>query len=153
MKKSYDMRWNQLDKIGFVLVLFIAFISATKHFMPRIEGAFFPVVSHATLLEATPKPPPDYRYEWSAWATKYRGGCDYIRGSITWYLGPKDGRRAEVGAVFIDPPQIRDAGILEWSGLQIDLNPVEVRKNSYATVRHQCPWRWWETESDYYLSE
>lgn len=145
--------WTKRDYAATVVTAVIFVFVFASEYMPRIEGYFFHVVGQATLGDFTANPPPDYRYTWKASAEKHRD-CDYIRGSITWYLGPKDGRRAQVGATFLDKPQIRGKGLLVWDGLQIDLNPEEVLNNSYATVRHQCPgwWRFWETQSDFYIS-
>lgn len=124
---------------------------AAKEYMPRLEGRAFPVVSQAALGDHILTPPPAYRSLWEAQATKLRD-CEYIGGSLRWYLGPRDGRRVQVVSHFTDPPQVRGVGVLEWDGLRIDLQPDLVLSNSHATVRHQCRWRWWQTETVFYDS-
>lgn len=121
-------------------------------YLPAIEGRYFPVVAQARLVSHDPSPPPPYRAVWQATAVKLRD-CEYISGSLSWYLGPLNGRRTQVPARFLDPPQVRGVGLLQWEALQIDLVPESVVTNSHARVRHQCPWRFWETETVFYASQ
>jgi hypothetical protein len=140
--------WGKSDYFVLSIALFLVFIYPN---LPAIEGRFFPVVSKAVLISSENTPPPEYRHTWVAQAEKLRA-CNYVRGSLRWYLGPIGGRVAGVKADFTDAPEVRFRGALSWEGLVIDLSDDLVLSNSYATVRHQCPWRFWETESIFYLS-
>ncbi|WP_299830647.1 hypothetical protein [uncultured Roseobacter sp.] len=128
----------------------LAFLA--ERLMPAVEGRLSPVVAPAALVKYSKAPPPSYRNVWQAQANKLRG-CEYVLGSLRWYLGPVGGRRVQVVAAFLDPPQVRTEGLLEWQGLQIDLDPELVKTNSHATVRHRCPWRFWEVESVFFTSD
>jgi hypothetical protein len=146
-----QVRWNIADKSAFLVTLLIAIYYLALAIMPRLEGAVLPVTSLATLTSYEPAPPPEWRGVWAAEATKLRE-CDYVLGSIRWYLGQPGGRTQRVHAKFEDAPEIRSKGVLDWDGLVIDLDPDVLLTNSYAIVVHQCPWRWWETETVFYLS-
>lgn len=124
-------------------------------YMPYVEGYFFPVVEPAKLLGNTPAPPPTYRNKWAAEAEKLRScvyASDTEKDGLQWFLG--QGNDLEVTALFLDRPQERTIGLLEWSELIIALDPIEVQTNSHAYVWHQCPgwWRFWKTRSLYYQS-
>lgn len=116
-----------------LVILFLTFTSMT--YGPRLQGWAAPVTDMATLHEATHSPPPDYRHTWTATAWKNRD-CDF-RG-LDWFLGSDVGRGPEVVAYFIDKPQERSTGLLEWDGLVIDLDPQQVLHNSHAFVDHTC---------------
>ena len=121
-------------------------VKSLEGYAPQLEGRWFPVVSRAELLSHTALPPPSYRTRWNATAQKYRD-CEYIE--TRWYLGPRGGRRVQVTAEHQDPPQVRDVGRLEWSGLIIWLDPVATRQNSHADVVHRCH-GFWNTISPFY---
>lgn len=105
------------------------------------QGNLWPVVSPIVLSQSTPTGPPPHRHTWSGASDKYLD-CDYILGSVQWFNGSIDGRAQEVTAYFLDAPEIRDVGTLEWDALVIYLDPYEVLNNSYAYVWHDCgqPW-------------
>lgn len=114
------------------LILLAAITSMT--YGPRLHGWLFPVVSHVELISAVSTPPPDYRHTWAARATKYR---DCAFQGLEWYLGPV-GYGVQVPAFFTDPPQVREAGELEWHGLVIDMPEAQATSNSHAFVTHTC---------------
>lgn len=144
---------RRVDIFSLVLVgLALLYAAALEH-MPRIEGALWPVVTPATISHPRYTGPPEFRHTWRAYAVKVRNCTPVSDEPVRWFLGPRDGQNVEVNTTFTDPPQIRAAGRLYWSGLVIDLNPDLVRTNSFAIVRHQCPGRFWETESIFYMSE
>lgn len=147
----HNPTWTRRDNVALVVSVLLAGYFWAHEYMPRIEGNAFPVVTPARLGGFEVTPPPPYRSTWQASAEKLRD-CEYIQGSLSWYLGPQDGRRVQVPATFTDPPQVRGVGLLHWEGLRIDLAPDLVRTNSHALVRHQCPWRFWETETVFYSS-
>lgn len=119
-----------------VFALAVSFLGPT---IGKIEGRLWPVTSRVELLSAENAPPPDYRYRFAARADKFRE-CDFA--GLEWYLGDQRGGSVPVRAFFADPPEIRGAGILEWSGLLISLAEDDVRGNSYALVYHDCGWPW-----------
>ncbi len=102
---------------------------------PSVEGYLFPVVEPVVLREYKPFPPPEYRHKWTAAAQKNRE-CSFQR--IDWFMGRRDGLHVPVPASFTDPPQLRFAGVLEWEGLAISLDPLAVENNSFAYVYHAC---------------
>lgn len=144
--------WKRLDYAALAVSAALAIGFLGERHMPTIEGRLFPVITPAVLLSSRPSPPPAFRHTWAAEATKKRD-CEYVRGSLEWYLGQPGTRHVAVGAEFTDRPKVRGMGRLEWQGLVIYLEPERVLTNSYATVRHQCPWRWWQTETTFYISE
>ena len=140
--------WGKSDYFVLAGTVFLIFIYPN---LPASEGRFFPVVENTVLIQSVNTPPPDHRHTWTARAHKVRD-CKYVGGSLKWYLGPRGGRIVDVRAGFTDPPKLRLPGVLELTGLVVDLKADLVVTNSFATVRHQCPWRFWETESIFYLS-
>jgi len=140
---------KSLDYFAVLMFLIVSIHYVGDIVMPRVEGRVFPVVRPATLESFTMQPPPPWRTIWTASASKVRS-CKYIVGSLKWYYGLPSANNQQVVARFEDPPKIRSMGVLHWDGLVVDLDPTETRLNSFATVRHQCAWRWWETESVFY---
>lgn len=151
MKFKHLLRRSEWGRSDYLALSIAAFLVFLYPHLPKIEGRFFPVVSGAVLINSENTPPPEYRHTWVAQAEKLRD-CKYVGGSLRWYLGPIGGQIVDVRAQFTDPPQLRMPGALEWTGLVVDMNSDLVLTNSYATVRHQCPYRFWETESIFYLS-
>lgn len=143
---------KKFDPIIWAASFFLGFFVTAKEFMPYIEGALFPVVIDVHLIEHKSAPPPPWRTIWTADAKKERD-CSYIVGSIQWYIGTPDGNKQAVQSKFNDKPQLRTAGVLEWEDLSVDLDPETTKENSYSTVRHQCSWRWWQTESLFFVSQ
>lgn len=142
--------WNNWDKLMTFLCLCIILYPITTSQLPQIEGRYFPVVSQVSLTHLERTPPPDYRNLWSGDAEKLRN-CEYIQGSLSWYLGSFEARQ-QVDSQFLDKPEVRVVGTLHWSAIEISLDRDLVMTNSYALVRHQCPWRWWQTETLFYVS-
>lgn len=120
-------------------VLASGIVWAFEDSIARLYGHAFPVVSEAMLSDPRPSPPPRYAAIWHAEAAKLRD-CQYV--SIEWFLGPRGGRRTQVVAEFLDPPQVRPQGPLVWDGLRIALDPTNVLENSHADVLHDCGWPW-----------
>ena len=143
------VRWNIWDRAAFVATVLTIGYFVSLDFMPRIDGMLRPVTSLAQLTSYTHSPPPEWRGVWGAKAVKHRE-CEYVLGSIRWYFGEPGGPRQQVYAKFEDEPQIRSTGELEWEALVVDLDPNIVMTRSYATVRHRCPWTWWDTETMYF---
>ena len=148
MKKR--VTWNKYDALALCFSLALVVFFGAREVMPYVEGRLFPVIEPATLESFTPQPPPAWRARWVASAKKNRE-CGYILGSISWSFGETGGANQQVFARFDDKPAVRGVGILRWDSLVVDLDPSIVLDQSFATVRHQCAWRWWQTESIFYL--
>ena len=136
------------------LAVLFAILLGPSYLGPKIgwlEGLLFPVNTPAVIFNPQPAPPPTYRTRWQATAYKIRGECDFQY--IEWHLGPRYGRKVEVVAKFLDPPEIRDEGLLEWKSLMISLSPEDTIENSSASAFHKCPWRPWLVETTYFDSE
>lgn len=132
-KKEADFATARLAAIIFAGIMILPNIGT-------IEGRLFPVVGPVTLGQSKLTPPPEYRAEWAASADKYRSCSEFVR--IEWWLGKRGGDRVLVAAKFLDAPEIRSVGRLEWSRLQIDLPPDETLQNSHSDVLHDCGWPW-----------
>lgn len=117
----------------------LSLTAASLRWGGEIEGRIWPVMGPLEVSDPVPFPPPSYRYVWAGQADKLRD-CDFV--SVTWYLGPRNGRRVVVRSEFADKPQVRGVGTLFWSNIRIALDPAEVRQNSHADVLHDCGWPW-----------
>lgn len=158
-------RWSALDKIVAFTILAIMLLWSALPLIGRIEGRYFPVVTNTELFDPKPFPPPEHRNVWEVTSIKLRD-CVPIRNErgrfVTWYFGPRNGRRVDVIAFFDVPPQRRDKGVLYWERLVIALDDVEVMQNSHADVLHHCPifrfagmtiYRPWYTQTAFYTGE
>lgn len=136
-----------VDRIcgAIVLLGLLAYIVSVT--APSIEGRLFPVVSPIEVHSPVPHVPPAYQYKWKGRAEKLRN-CEFIQ--VEWYLGRRAGGRVRVSAEFLDPPQVRPAGVLEWERLVIALEQGAVISNSHADVIHKCPMRPWNTRTPFY---
>ena len=114
-----------------------------------IEGRLFPVMTTLQISDPTPYPPPNYRTRWRGESVKQRA-CEFVR--LEWFLGPRKGPHVQITSEFVDQPQIRGTGLIQWDGIVVSLPPSEVLANSYADIIHQCPYRPWETRTRFYDS-
>lgn len=151
-----------IDWIAAGLVAAALLVTFGLPLVGRIEGAYWPVVVNTEFGAHVQSGPPAHRYIWTATAVKLRD-CEPLRNEqgsfVSWYLGPRNGRRVEVLADFLDKPKVRPSGILAFDALAISLEPSEVLENSHADVLHRCPiltiagvtvWRPWKTQTRFY---
>lgn len=138
---------NRLLPVFVVSFLGMGLAGLTLIYGGQIEGRIAPVMGPLTIHDPQPLPPPSYRYKWQGEAAKIRG-CSFVR--MEWFLGPRNGRRVQVLSGFTDKPQVRDEGVLEWSGITVTLDPTETVRNSHSDVLHHCPWRPWYTRTPFY---
>ncbi len=116
-----------------------------------IEGQVDPVMGPLQVSGPVQNKHSENLTVFKAEAYKYRG-CEYR--DIEWFLGPRNGRRVQVIAHFLDAPEVRlEDQRLEWEGLAVGLSARDVRQNSHADVLHQCPGRPWLTRTPFYDSE
>lgn len=114
-----------------------------------VEGTLFPVMEPLEIANGRPYRALETRTAWEGRAIKNRN-CAFVR--LEWYLGPRDGLRTQVESTFTDPPQIRRAGELIWTGLVVGLDRERVLTYSHADVLHRCPLRPWLTRTQFYQS-
>lgn len=118
--------WGGLFVVG-VCMAALLLKPAALHF----ETTAFPVVGELEILSVE-------RHEdgvlISGRAVKHRD-CSFV--GIDWYLGERGGSYVRVPAEFLDPPQIRTPGTLEWSSLYVGLLPRQL-STSFADVIHEC---------------
>lgn len=113
----------------------------------RLEGRFFPVIDRYEISQPRAYPPPSYRYAWKASAFKVRE-CKYL--GIEWFLGARDDNAVPVDVFYLDAPELREEGLHTWTGLVIELNPVQVVGRSYGDVLHDCPFTPWVVRTPIY---
>lgn len=138
---------EKLKKTGFHTAIWTAVAiwalvvgALLMRFAPELEGKYFPVVDPSLRITAIRADDGDGSIV-SGTAFKARGECNFILGSLKWYLGTPE-RWVRVNAFFTDPPEVRSGGWHSWSGLRVALSPSQVVHNSFATVEHDCgaPW-------------
>lgn len=140
------MRMRRRIEIG-LLTLIIVLLVAKSDFMGSLDGYLFPVVSPASIAPVVES---DGISTVSAEARKNRS-CDWLR--TEWFFGNINGRAAQVDMQHLDPPKIRNAGVLKWDRIEVGLTYREIGRNSYALVYHDCYDGWlWKTESVFFDS-
>lgn len=139
---------NKLDLLAAALSL-IACLWATGPQIGALEGQYWPVTTEAVLVSGAADPPPDHRSIWEHTATKLRE-CNWVR--TQWYVGPRDAG-VPVRTEYSGPPNVNAVGDLHWDDLRIWAFAEDVQTYSYAYVYHQCPHRWYETRTLFYVGE
>lgn len=88
-------------------------------------------------------------------AQRYRGECDWK--AADWYLGPVSGKSVPVEVSFLDKPEIRPSGLMEWEGVIIGLSPEQVLANSHGYARYVCykiwPYSMMKTSTIFYIGD
>lgn len=148
-RRFQSMRRNEYLSIAVICLCILAIVSdwLFTDWLPRLHGRYSPVVSHLTITRIVEAAGNSYGSVVTGWAEKFYDDCDYV--GIDWRLGERGGRNAAVGAHFMDPAQIRDAGRLEWDALYVDLSPSQVVSLSFANVEHDCG-LWWPVISPFF---
>lgn len=136
------MTWTVKDKVQLALIGFIGVVTAANFaldsVLPRLHGRIAPSVGPLTIT-AIYDGNSDYLSRVAGYAEKYNE-CPFVR--VDWALGDRGGRYATANARFLDRPEIRETGAQYWDRLMVDLEPSQIRNNSFGTVYHDCGWPW-----------
>lgn len=122
-----------------VLVLCVTFLSldwTNKNLLPDLSGKLAPVVSTLRVDESSVRASDAGVTVFSGEARKYRD-CSWR--SVEWFLGPVGGMSVPALARFLDPPQLRRAGVVRWEGIEVQISTNDLLHNSHAYVVHRCP--------------
>ena len=112
-----------------------------------LEGYWFPVTDHMVITGWNQE---KTRLVGQGRANKLRAGCEYR--SVEWNLG-EPGRSVPVAGDFDDPPAVNSVtGQLEWESIWVR-PPTLDWHDLFAYVWHQCPGRWYETRTLWYVGD
>lgn len=106
---------------------------ATSDRASRTLGTVWPVVSLLEIIETVPEEVDGLASSLISGTARKLRNCGY-RG-ISFYLGGPDG--VPVDARFRDQPQVREVGVLHWSGLVVGIPPDRLWE-TYGEVQHNC---------------
>ena len=143
------LRFMYSGRITILIAVLFSALYFQGHRIGSLEGRFFPVVNQVELISFRPTPPPAYRTEWQARGVKLRS-CEFVR--IEWFLGQRGTPRVGVPVEFLDKPRVWGTGDMIWDQLSISLSPSDTRHNSHGDVLHRCPWRPWDTRTQFFTS-
>ena len=136
------MIWTVKDRVQIVGILLCVILALGSFVLntalPRLHGRIAPAVGPLTIT-AIYDGNSDYLSRVAGYAEKYNE-CPFVR--VDWALGDRGGRYAPANARFLDRPKIREAGAQYWDHLMVDLEPSQIRNNSFGTVYHDCGWPW-----------
>ena len=138
---------KHIDRLFSAVVLGALLVYLVDAIAPKLEGRFFPVASQVVLYDPVPHVPPAYQYVWKGRAQKLRD-CEFV--ALDWYLGKRGGGRVGIAAKFLDAPQVRRTGLIQFERIVIALEKDALISNSHADVIHKCPWRPWQTRTPFY---
>lgn len=122
--------------VAFTIALIWLALFVNSEPAARLQGEIWPVVtplqvdtvSPFAMLDGTPAT------RISGTAVKLRD-CNFR--TTRWYIEDADGRDTRVNAYFLDPPLIRQPGVLTWDALIVGVTP-EMLSTSRAEVHHEC---------------
>lgn len=110
-----------------------------------IEGRFFPVVKDVRVTRIDAAENGRSRI-WGQFNLT-RAGCDFH--DVEWELvGAK--RSVLASVEFEEGAKERGDGLQEFGSWLVQLTPDQLKERSRAIVYHECPWRWWRTETHFY---
>lgn len=122
-----------------IVVLFLSIVGG------GIEGRLSPVTTPAeiTKFESVEN---GYTRIWGTF-TLSRPSCDFA--GLRWSL---IGASREIDAVLIfeGGTKERDGGVQQFGPWLVQLSKKQVEHHSKAIAYHRCPYRWWETETEFY---
>lgn len=134
-----------MDNLG-LKVTFALLVAFSLHlFGGKVEGRFFPVVNGVT-VERTESAPDQYTRIWGSFSLN-RAGCDFS--GLEWRL-TGNVRDYVVDLVFEEGTRKRAGGKQAFGPWRVQLTSEQLTERSAAIAYHQCPWRWWKTETVFY---
>ena len=110
-----------------------------------IEGRIWPVVSEVGIERVEPADN-GYTRIWGSFDL-VRKGCSF-KGLEWMLLGAV--RNVSANLIFEEGTKERSKGVQEFGPWLVQLTELQVKNSSAAIVYHSCPWRWWETETEFY---
>lgn len=132
---------NNLLKAGALalVALFLGTIGGS------IEGRFAPAVTDVEVSRIDPVGETHSRI-WGSMRI-VRAGCDFA--GLEWFLLGTS-RRVLADLVFEEGAKERGNGVQDFGPWLVQLTPDQLQNRSVAVAYHDCPWRWWRTETTFY---
>jgi len=125
-----------------MLVVLALFVNS---FAGRLEGSLAPVANNMVITKVTPATQ-GYSRIWGEFDL-HRPGCDFA--GLDWFL-VGNSRDVLADLVFEEGTKEREGGGQTFGPWRIQLIPIQIADRSRAVVYHNCPWRWWKTETELY---
>lgn len=143
-RKRSHARWRVFDQFMMV-VAFILFAQLVGPTLGKWEGSFFPVARNFEITSVVPSVGESSIIRGNV--TILRPSCHFV--GIKWNEFSPSGRHAPVRINFMERSRVREAGPSRFGPWGISIPPEDLERTR-AVVLHQCPYRFWLTETTIY---
>lgn len=114
-------------------------------FAGEIEGQIAPVVSEA-VIERTEPTKNGYTRIWGSFFID-RPSCSFA--GLKWRLSGAV-RDVTANVIFEEGTKERPGGYTAFGPWLVQLTEDQINNASVSSSFHNCPWRWWETETQFF---